>query len=48
MTLKDLQTAHQHGRPTIVQTVEGSQFIEGHLDRVEAVYKRGVFGNVTG
>jgi membrane dipeptidase len=42
LTLKDLQAAHQHGRPTIVQTVEGSQFIEGHLDRVEAVYKRGV------
>jgi membrane dipeptidase len=42
LTLKDLQAAHQHGRPTIVQTVEGSQFIEGHLDRVEEVYKRGV------
>ena len=42
LTLKDLQAAHQLGRPTIVQTVEGSQFIEGHLDRVEEVYKRGV------
>jgi membrane dipeptidase len=42
LTVKDLQAAHQHGRPTIVQTVEGSQFIEGHLDRVEEVYKRGV------
>jgi membrane dipeptidase len=42
LTAKDLQAAHQHGRPMIVQTVEGSQFIEGHLDRVEEVYKRGV------
>ena len=42
LTLKDLQAAHDHGQPTIVQTVEGAQFIEGHLDRVEEVYKRGV------
>ena len=42
LNLKDLQAAHDHGQPTIVQTVEGSQFIEGHLDRVEEVYKRGV------
>jgi membrane dipeptidase len=42
LNLKDLQTAHDHGRPTIVQTVEGAQFIEGHLDRVEEVYQRGV------
>jgi len=42
LNLKDLQTAHDHGQPTIVQTVEGAQFIEGQLDRVEEVYKRGV------
>jgi membrane dipeptidase len=42
LNLNDLQAAHGHGQPTIVQTVEGSQFIEGHLDRVEEVYKRGV------
>ena len=34
LNLKDLQAAHDHGPPTIVQTVEGSHFIEGHLDRV--------------
>jgi membrane dipeptidase len=39
---KDLQAAHARGRPTIVLTVEGSQFIEGRLDRVEEVYKRGL------
>jgi membrane dipeptidase len=42
LTLKDLQTAHALGQPTMVQTVEGAQFIEGQLDRVEEVYKRGV------
>jgi len=42
LNLKDLQAAHNRSQPTIVQTVEGSQFIEGHLDRVEEVYKRGV------
>jgi membrane dipeptidase len=42
LNLKDLQAAHDHGQPTIVQTVEGAQFIEGHLDRVEEVYRRGV------
>lgn len=42
LNLKDLQAAHHHGQPTIVQTVEGAHFIEGHLDRVEEAYKRGV------
>ena len=42
LTLQDLQAAHAHGRPTIVQTVEGAQFIEGHLDRVGEAYQRGV------
>jgi membrane dipeptidase len=42
LTVKDLQAAHAHGQPTIVQTVEGAQFIEGRLDRVEEVYRRGV------
>ena len=42
LTLKDLQDAHHRGQPTIVQTVEGAQFIEGRLERVEEVYRRGV------
>jgi membrane dipeptidase len=42
LNLKDLQAAHHRGQPTIVQTVEGAHFIEGHLDRVEEAYKRGV------
>jgi membrane dipeptidase len=42
LNMKDLRAAHDHGQPTIVQTVEGSHFIEGHLDRVEEAYKRGL------
>jgi membrane dipeptidase len=42
LNLKDLLAAHDHGQPTIFQTVEGAQFIEGNLKRVEEVYKRGV------
>jgi membrane dipeptidase len=42
LNLKDLQSAHNRSQPTIVQSIEGAQFIEGHLERVEEVYKRGV------
>lgn len=42
LNLQDLQAAHHRKQPTIVQTVEGSMFIEGHLDRVEEAYKRGL------
>jgi membrane dipeptidase len=42
LNLKDLQTAHAHGQPAIVQSVEGAMFIEGRLERVEEAYKRGV------
>lgn len=42
LNLKDLQAAHDRKQPTIVQTVEGSHFIEGRLDRVEEVYRRGL------
>jgi len=42
LTLKDLEEAHAQGRPTIVQTVEGAQFIEGRLEGVEEVYRHGL------
>jgi membrane dipeptidase len=42
LTLTDLQSAHEHSKPTIVQTIEGAQFIEGKLDRVEEVSRRGL------
>jgi membrane dipeptidase len=42
LNLQDLQAAHDDGKPTIVQTVEGAMFIEGRLDRVEEAYRRGL------
>lgn len=42
LTLKDLRTAHDGGQQAIVQTVEGAHFIEGRVERIEEVYKRGL------
>jgi membrane dipeptidase len=42
LTMKDLLTAHQQRRPVIVQAVEGAQFIEGRLPRIEEAYKSGL------
>ena len=42
LNLKEIEAAHSHGQATIVQSVEGAQFIEGRLERVEEVYRRGV------
>jgi membrane dipeptidase len=42
MNLKDLQVAHDRGQPAIIQSIEGAHFLEGHLERVEEVYKRGL------
>jgi membrane dipeptidase len=42
LNLKDLQAAHNRGEPTIIQAVEGGHFLEGHLERLEAAYKRGL------
>lgn len=40
--LSDLETAHASKRPTVIQAIEGAQFIEGHLERIEEVYRRGL------
>ena len=42
LTLRDLQAAHDKGQPAIIQSIEGAHFLEGHLERVEEVYKRGL------
>lgn len=42
LTLKDLEAAHRRGTPTVVQSIEGAQFIEGRLERIEVGYKRGL------
>lgn len=40
LTLHDLEIAHTRQKPTIVQSTEGAHFLEGHLDRLEEVYRR--------
>jgi len=42
LTLKDLETGHAQGQPRIIQSAEGAQFLEGRIERVEEVYKRGL------
>jgi microsomal dipeptidase-like Zn-dependent dipeptidase len=42
LNLTDLQSAHNRGEPTVIQAVEGGHFLEGHLDRLEVAYKRGL------
>jgi membrane dipeptidase len=38
----DLEALHAQGTPAIVQAIEGSQFLEGRLERIEEVFARGV------
>jgi membrane dipeptidase len=38
----DLEAAHRDKTPAIVQTIEGCQFLEGKLERMGEVYRRGV------
>jgi membrane dipeptidase len=42
LNMKDLETAHAQGQPVVIQAVEGAQFIEGHLERLEGLYQRGL------
>lgn len=42
LTLHDLEEAHARRKPVIVQSTEGAHFLEGHLERIEEVYKRGL------
>jgi membrane dipeptidase len=42
LTPDDVRTAHKNGQPTVVQAVEGGHFLEGHLERVEEAYGRGL------
>jgi membrane dipeptidase len=42
LTLADLRKAHDIRQPTVVQSIEGAHFLEGHLERVEEAYHRGL------
>lgn len=38
----DLEQAHKHRAPSIVQMIEGADFLEGRLERIAEVHRRGV------
>ena len=42
LTPADLDAAKAAGRPALIVTIEGCHFLEGRLERVEEVYRRGV------
>ena len=38
----DLETAHQAGEPAIIADVEGLDFLDGKLERLEEAHRRGI------
>lgn len=42
LTLAEVRSAHQHRQPTVIQAIEGAHFLQGHLERVEEAYHRGL------
>lgn len=42
LTPADVRAAHKNRQPTVIQAVEGAHFLQGHLERVEEAYHRGL------
>lgn len=42
LNLADLKNAHKKGQSVVIQSVEGGHFLEGHGERLEEAYKRGL------
>ena len=42
LNLADLKAAHRRRQPAVIQSIEGSHFLEGHLDRLTVAYERGL------
>lgn len=42
LTPADLAAANAAGRPALIGTIEGCQFMDGRLERVQEVYDRGI------
>ena len=38
----DVRAAHAKKQPTVIQAVEGAHFLQGHIERVEEAYGRGL------
>jgi membrane dipeptidase len=42
LTPADVRTAHSKREPTVIQAIEGAHFLDGHIERVEEAYHRGL------
>lgn len=42
LNLADLRAAHKRGQPTVIQSLEGSHFLEGKIERLKEAYDRGL------
>ena len=42
LTADDVRAAHKNSQPTVIQAIEGGHFLQGHLERVEEAYGRGL------
>jgi membrane dipeptidase len=42
LNLADLKATHNNGNPSVIQSVEGSHFLEGRLERLDLAYERGL------
>ena len=42
LNMADLRAAHKAHQPTVIQSIEGGHFLEGHVERVEIAYNRGL------
>jgi membrane dipeptidase len=42
LTPADVTAAHKNGQPAVIQAIEGAHFLQGHLERVEEAYNRGL------
>jgi len=42
LNLKDIENAHTHKQPIVIQSVEGCHFMEGKIERVDEAYNRGL------
>lgn len=42
LNLADLQEAHRKRQSAVIQSVEGGHFLEGHIERLEEAYNRGL------
>jgi membrane dipeptidase len=42
LTLADLDAAKAAGRPALIGTIEGCHFMDGRLERIGEVYRRGI------